>query len=94
MVISYLNKIKTVKQSSAFQDQKKLKSLKNKLSAVEGKISSLEKEIREIDHNLLMDYDATIAKPDFFDAYQGKKKGLEDLMAKWEELTLDLEKYE
>ncbi|MBT8307281.1 MAG: ATP-binding cassette domain-containing protein [Maribacter sp.] len=88
------NKVKTEKQLNAFQDQKKLKSLKNKLSAVESKISTLEKEINEIDHNLLMDYDATIAKPNFFDAYQGKKKGLEELMAKWEELTLDLEKYE
>ena len=86
-----VKKRKTEKQLNSFEDQKKLKSLKNKLSAVEGKISTLEKEISEIDHNLLMDYDATIAKPNFFDSYQGKKKSLEDLMAQWEEITLRLE---
>jgi len=75
-----------------FQDQKKLKSLKNKLSTVESHISSLEKEIAEIDHNLLMNYDATIAAPDFFESYQTKKDNLEELMKKWEQLTTQLEK--
>jgi ATP-binding cassette, subfamily F, member 3 len=87
-----VKKVKTAKQSNTFQDQKKQKSLKNKLSAVESRISALEKEIGKIDHELLMDYDATIAKPNFFDSYQGKKKDLEDLMSKWEEITIDLEK--
>ncbi len=86
-----VNKVKTEKQSNSFKDQKKLKSLKNKLSAVESKISTLEKEISEIDHKLLMDYDTTIAKTNFFDSYQGKKKSLEDLMLQWEEITLSLE---
>jgi len=86
-----VKKVKTEKQSNSFKDQKKLKSLKNKLSAVESKISTLEKEISEIDHKLLMDYDTTIAKPNFFDSYQGKKKSLEDLMLHWEEITLSLE---
>ena len=86
-----VKKVKTEKKSNSFKDQKKLKSLKNKLSAVESKISTLEKEISEIDHKLLMDYDTTIAKPNFFDSYQGKKKSLEDLMVQWEEITLNLE---
>lgn len=86
-----VKKVKTEKQSNSFKDQKKLKSLKNKLSSVESKISTLEKEISEIDHNLLMDYDTTIAKPNFFDSYQGKKDSLEDLMSQWEEITLNLE---
>ena len=86
-----VKKVKTEKQSNSFKDQKKLKSLKNKLSSVESKISTLEKEISEIDHKLLMDYDATIAKPNFFDSYQGKKNSLEDLMSQWEEITLNLE---
>ena len=86
-----VKKIKTEKQSNSFKDQKKLKSLKNKLSSVESKIATLEKEISEIDHNLLMDYDTTIAKPNFFDSYQGKKDSLEDLMSQWEEITLNLE---
>jgi len=86
-----VKKEKTEKQSNSFENQKKLKSLKNKLSAVERKISTLEKEISDIDHSLLMDYDATIAKPNFFDSYQGKKKSLEDLMVQWEEITISLE---
>lgn len=76
---------------NSFEDQKKLKSLNNKLSTVESKISSFEKEIAKIDHDLLMDYDATIAKPNFYEAYQKKKKDLEELMKKWEQITLELE---
>ncbi|SDR76471.1 ATP-binding cassette, subfamily F, member 3 [Maribacter dokdonensis] len=79
------------KASTSFQDQKKIKSLKNQLSSVESKIGFLEKEIKEIDHNLLVDYDATIAEPNFFDGYQAKKKKLETLMQKWETLTIDIE---
>ena len=74
-----------------YQTQKKQKSLKNKLSGVEKKISQLEKEIANIDHDLLMDYDATIAKPNFFDNYEGKKKNLESLMEDWEQLSHELE---
>ncbi|MFC4095098.1 ABC-F family ATP-binding cassette domain-containing protein [Euzebyella saccharophila] len=79
------------KGGNEFKDQKKIKSLKNKLSSVESKIATLEKEIAQIDHELLMDYDATIAKPNFFDGYQHKKKDLESLMEKWESITLELE---
>lgn len=79
------------KASTSFQDQKKIKGLKNQLSSVESKIGTLEKEIKEIDHNLLVDYDATIAEPNFFDGYQAKKKKLETLMQKWETLTIDIE---
>ena len=80
-----------VKEHNSFEDQKKLKSLKNKLSTTESKISVLEKEIAELDHDLLVDYDATIAKPNFYDGYQKKKKDLEEFMKKWEEITLELE---
>ncbi|MEC8831676.1 MAG: ATP-binding cassette domain-containing protein, partial [Bacteroidota bacterium] len=78
-------------KESDYHTQKKQKSLKNKLSGVEKRISQLEKEIADIDHDLLMDYDATIAKPDFFDKYEGKKKDLESLMEDWESLSHDLE---
>lgn len=74
-----------------YQAQKKIKSLKNKLSSVEKKITQLEKEIASIDHDLLMDYDATIAKPSFFDGYQGKKKELESYMEDWEQISQELE---
>ncbi|RAJ08089.1 ABC-F family ATP-binding cassette domain-containing protein [Arenibacter echinorum] len=76
-----------------FEDQKKIKSLKNKLSSAESDIARLEKEIAGIDHDLLMNYDATIAKANFFDAYQKKKKNLENLMKTWENITLELEEF-
>ena len=75
-----------------YQSQKKLKSLKNSLGTVEREIGDLEKEIAQIDHELLMNYDTTISKPNFFDDYQKKKEHLEQLMSRWEKLTEDLEK--
>ena len=81
-------------KESDYNTQKKQKSLKNRLSGVEKRISQLEREIADIDHNLLMDYDATIAKPNFFDKYEGKKKELEGLMGDWENLSHELEALE
>lgn len=89
-----VKKVKTKKNTNSYLEQKKIKSLKNKLSSVESKIGSLEKEIAQIDHDLLMNYDTTIAKPNFFDSYQGKKNELEELMGRWEKITVDLEKYD
>ncbi|MEM7379847.1 MAG: ABC-F family ATP-binding cassette domain-containing protein [Bacteroidota bacterium] len=79
------------KKEATFEDQKKLKSLKNKLSGIESKISDLEKEIAGIDHELQMNYDTTIAQEGFFDNYHLKKAELEKLMSDWEKLTLELE---
>ncbi len=88
--------IKTVKETSlkqerSYEEQKKLKTLRNKLGSVEQEIAHLEKEIARADHDLLMNYDATIAQPHFFDRYQKKKKELERLMSSWESITSDLE---
>ncbi|MFT7188320.1 MAG: ATP-binding cassette subfamily F protein 3, partial [Sediminicola sp.] len=74
-----------------FEDQKKIKSLKNKLSNAESTIGVLEKEIATIDHELLMNYDATIAQKNFFDTYEKKKKELKKLMDLWEGITMELE---
>ena len=76
-----------------FEGQKKIKSLKNKLSNTENNIAKLEKEIARIDQDLLMNYDKTIAEPNFFDMYQNKKKELETLMKSWEKITLELEEF-
>jgi ATP-binding cassette, subfamily F, member 3 len=75
-----------------YRQQKRLKSLKNQIGAVENKISALEKDLAETDHDLLMNYDQTIAKKDFFDRYQNKKKDLENYMKDWEKLNLQLDK--
>ncbi|WP_190809860.1 ABC-F family ATP-binding cassette domain-containing protein [Flagellimonas sp. S3867] len=84
-------KAEVAPKQNDYRAQKKVKSLKNKLSNVEKKISQLEKDIANIDHEMLMDYDATIAKPGFFDGYQGKKEQLESLMEEWEKLSHELE---
>lgn len=74
-----------------YQKQKLIKSLKNKLGSVEKKIALLEKEIGDMDHQLLMEYDQTVANPSFFDSYHGKKEALEKLMKDWEDLSEELE---
>ncbi len=83
------SKKETSKQS--YQDQKKLKSLNNKLSNIESKINKLEREIKEIDVELAINYDQTIAQPDFFDKYQAKKKLLASLMKDWEILQEEMD---
>ena len=88
-------KSKVVKSKSTNENdyklQKKRKSLKNKLSGIERKISDLEKVIADLDHQLLMNYDETSAKPNFFDEYQGKKKSLEQLMKDWEAIGIEID---
>ncbi len=79
------------KQNTSYEDQKRLKGLKNKLSKVESKISELEKEIAEIDVELAVNYDEVISQPNFFENYQGKKDTLDQLMLDWETLQEELE---
>ncbi|MDC8003087.1 ABC-F family ATP-binding cassette domain-containing protein [Aureisphaera galaxeae] len=75
----------------SYEQQKKLKSLNNRLSKVEASISQLEKEIKEIDVELSINYEETIAQPNFFDDYQAKKKQLDEFMLQWEEITEAIE---
>ena len=49
-----------------YQQQKRIKSLKNKLGSIEKQIAELEKEIGAMDHDLLMNYDETVANLTFF----------------------------
>ena len=78
---------------AAYKDQKKLKSLANKLSNVESEISKLEREIGDIDKDLATNYDKTIARPDFFKIYEGKKKKLEEKMTNWGKISEEIEQY-
>ena len=73
-----------------YQQQKRLKSLKNKQSKLEAKIADLEKEIKAIDFELEINYDATIALPNFFDDYTYKKDRLTAAMEDWEKTTEEL----
>ncbi|WP_034061449.1 ABC-F family ATP-binding cassette domain-containing protein [Lacinutrix jangbogonensis] len=81
------------KNKQSYEDQKKVKSLNNKLSNTESKISQLEKEIKEIDVELAINYDETVALPNFFASYQAKKDKLDKLMENWEGITLQLEDF-
>ncbi|WP_452221447.1 ABC-F family ATP-binding cassette domain-containing protein [Lacinutrix salivirga] len=82
-----------VTNKQSYEDQKKLKSLNNRLSNTESKINQLEKEIKEIDVELAVNYDKTVAKEGFFDNYQAKKDKLAKLMEDWEDITLQLEAF-
>ena len=75
----------------SYQNQKKLKSLNNKLSNIEAKITKLEKEIKEKDLEIARDYEQTMAKPEYLEKYQAKKKELEKSMKEWEQVQLELE---
>jgi ATP-binding cassette subfamily F protein 3 len=82
---------KSVSSKETYQNQKKQKSLANKLSKIEANITSLEKELKEIDVELSINYEETIAQENFFDMYQAKKDKLNQLMEDWEEVTEQLD---
>jgi ATP-binding cassette subfamily F protein 3 len=84
--------VKLTENKQSYESQKKLKSLNNRISKIETTISSLEQEIKDIDLQLEVNYDATISKPNFFDLYQGKKSKLKDLIEQWEKLLETIEK--
>ena len=97
----YLNQRKVVdfraiekKEKVKVNKKKSLKihdnTSKKKLDNIESKISRLEKEIANIDKDLLNDYEKTIAKENFFPNYEKKKNELEDLMEKWEKISISL----
>ncbi len=75
----------------SYEEQKRLKSLKNKLSKVESNITELEKSIKEDDVELATNYDATVADESFFDRYQAKKDELKTLMSDWENIQFEIE---
>lgn len=77
----------------SYEVQKKLKSLQNRLSKLEAAIAALEKDIKAIDFELEINYETTVAAPNFFDAYHAKKTELERLMLQWENLTETIEQY-
>ncbi len=84
-------KQKETSGKQSYEHQKKIKSLTNKLSKIEASINKLEREIKAIDIELSINYDETIAIPNFFDDYQKKKTELEKLMEDWEAITIEIE---
>ena len=88
-------KPKTVKTEAkvSYEDQKRIKALKNKLSKIEQQIKTLEGEIKAIDVVLAVNYDEVVADPEFFDKYNAKKLSLDHLMDDWAEVTEALDNY-
>ncbi|MGB1450059.1 MAG: ABC-F family ATP-binding cassette domain-containing protein [Flavobacteriaceae bacterium] len=87
-------KKKKVEPSNDYQRQKKLKSLQNKQSKAERRIADLEKEIKDIDFELEINYEATIAQANFFESYNQKKEALSKAMEQWEKIVEELMEYE
>lgn len=81
------------KQSNkqSYESQKKVKALNNKLSNIEAKINQLEKDIKVMDEELLVNYDAVSSKPNYFENYHKKKEGLTQLMSEWETIQFSLD---
>jgi ATP-binding cassette subfamily F protein 3 len=81
------------KNQQSYENQKKLKSLNNRLSNVEAQIGELEKEIKDIDFSLEINYAEVTSQENFFDEYQKKKKTLQELMQKWEDIQVQIEAF-
>jgi ATP-binding cassette subfamily F protein 3 len=90
-VVTNTDAKKTTSGKQSYVDQKKQKSLANRLSKIEANINKLEREVKEIDVELAINYDVTIAKPNFFETYEGKKKKLEEFMEQWEVVSEGLD---
>lgn len=78
-------------KKQSYEEQKKIKALNNKLSKIEATINKLERELKEIDVALAVNYDETIAEPDFFNKYQSKKDKLSELMEQWETIQEEVD---
>lgn len=89
-----VKKKKEETKNNDYQLQKKIKSLQNKQSKIERTIADLEKEIKAIDFELEVNYEATIALPNFFEGYNQKKKDLAKAMEQWEEIVEELIQFE
>jgi ATP-binding cassette subfamily F protein 3 len=79
------------KKTNSYEDQKKNKSLMNRLSKVESEIKSLEESLRKDDLELASNYDKHLENAAFFEAYERKKRDLDGLMVKWEDIQLEIE---
>ena len=68
----------------------KIKSLRNRQSKIEREIVDLENDLKAIDLELEINYEATTVEPNFFEKYNGKKDHLAVLMQKWEVVAEEL----
>ena len=81
-------KFQNKKSRFSYEKEKAARSNEKKILKVEKQISLLEREIKAIDFELEINYEQTIAQPNFFESYQLKKNELDVLMQEWENLQL------
>lgn len=84
-------KVEKKVEKKSYEEQKKLKSLKNKLSNIEAEIAKRERKQKKLDGDLEANYDELSAKSDFFEKYNKNKAQLDALMLQWEEVQEQLE---
>lgn len=77
----------------SYQQQKEVKSLKNKISNIEKQINKLEAELKLLDKKLASDYEKLLQDNSFFSDYEKKKENLQVLMQDWEEKQLALDEF-
>lgn len=78
-------------QNLSFEQQKEVKSLKNKISKIESEVSSLEKELESLEKELAKKHTELDSNSEFFDKYNHKKNHLEKQTELWYELTEELQ---
>lgn len=85
------NSNKQQAKNLSYEEQKKNKSLQNRLNKVESQIQQLEIDIQKDDKELASNYDKLIENAAFFTAYDKKKKELDQLLADWETIQMEIE---
>src|SRR5690606_13724877 len=85
------NSNKQQPKNLSYEEQKKNKSLQNRLSKVESQIQQLEIDIQKDDKELASNYDKLIENAAFFTAYDKKKKELDQLLADWGTIQMEIE---
>ncbi|PZD78709.1 ABC-F family ATP-binding cassette domain-containing protein [Mesonia sp. K7] len=83
-----------ISRKLTYDEQKKLKSLKNKISNLEANINKLESELKSLDTQLADNYEQTSGDEVFFKNYESKKQELKKMMKNWEDKQLELEMLE
>lgn len=88
------NNAPKTKDTSSYQTQKQIKTLKNKLSKIEAQITDLELEIKQLDEQLETNHDQAVSDPDFFNTYKSKKETLQQYEEEWEDIALKVDHLE
>ncbi|MEI6764783.1 MAG: ABC-F family ATP-binding cassette domain-containing protein [Bacteroidota bacterium] len=78
------------------ESDKELRKIKNRISKIEETVEKLEQQVKSIDEALVdpAKYKEIINDPEFYGNYQKLKKQLEEELRDWENLNLELERFQ